>query len=76
MAAYWELKKKNLVSHVRRAVFFGLPFDNFSNSNHFAHGVCPRKTLREGISETNGSSLTAPYVVIHAKNQQSASVSV
>lgn len=29
------------------------------------------KTLRAHISETNGSSLTAPYVVIYAKNQQS-----
>lgn len=34
------------------------------------------KTLRARISETNGSSLTAPYVVIYAKNQQSILASV
>lgn len=34
------------------------------------------KTLRACISETNGSSLTAPYAVINAKNQQSTLTSV
>lgn len=39
----------------------------FSNSNHPAHRRCfTGNAFRVHISETNGSSMTAPYVVIYA----------
>lgn len=47
-------KKKNLVLHVRKAVYFGLPFDNFFNSNHFACGVCLKENFKRMYLRNKG----------------------